>query len=159
MVRKINEIDWSNPKDKISNNFTVHEATFLPSWLIYHHPSELEKKNILELAEKLELIREYLDNRSISVHVWIRPKAVNNPKSHYHMKNYNASINGAPGSAHIEGKACDFRVSGLDCDDVRASLFPKLEEFKIRMEDLAGSSWIHVDTRQPAPRKSRYFRP
>jgi hypothetical protein len=153
------KIDWSNPKDKISEHFTVGEATYLPSWDTYHIPSDIEKENILKTAEKMELIREFLNSLPIHIHCWIRPKIVNSPKSHYHAKNYNAAVGGAPGSAHPEGLAVDFHVSKMTCSEVRAVLQPKLVDFDIRMEDINSEGWVHIDLRKPLPKKSRFFKP
>lgn len=150
--------NWNDPKSKLSEHFTVHEALFLPSWDCYHEPSEEEKSNILKCATKMELIREHL-GQPIHVHCWLRPKAVNNPKSRYHGKNYNAAVGGAPGSAHAEGLAVDFHVSRMQCSDVRMALVHKLTEFDIRMENMESEGWVHIDLRQPFPRKPRFFRP
>lgn len=153
-----NLIKWDDPKSKISKYFTVHEALYLPSWELHHIPSEQEKAAIINMAQKMDLVREYLGN-AIIVHCWIRPKSVNQPKSaRYHLKNYNAACGGAPGSAHMEGIAVDFHVAKMTCDEARHLLVSKLDEFKIRMEDISGN-WVHVDMRNPAPKKSRFFKP
>lgn len=151
-------INWEDPKSKISPNFTVHEALWLPTWQCYHIPSDLEKKEIVNTAFKMEKIREYL-RRSLHVHCWIRPKVLNNPKSKYHGKSYNAAVGGTPGSAHIEGKAVDFHASSLQASEVRAILSEMLEDFKIRMENTDQEGWVHIDTREPLPKKGRLFRP
>lgn len=158
IVKKKEEIDWNNPKSMLSTHFNVHETTYLPSWDIFHLPSEKEKDNILKMVEKMELVREYLGN-PIHVHCWIRPKIVNNPKSHFNGKNYNQAVRGAPGSAHCEGLATDFHVSRMTCSEVRTVLLPKLEEFGIRMENINSEGWVHLDCRNPLPGKSRFFRP
>lgn len=150
-------IDWSDPKAKISQFFTVKEALWLPSWEVLHVPSETEKEEILKTAQKMDLIREYLE-RPIIIHCWIRPKNANVPKSKWHARNYNAFVGGAPGSAHIEGKAVDFHAAKMTCGEVRQLLQSKLSEFDIRMEDIEGN-WVHIDTRQPLRRKSRFFKP
>lgn len=150
-------LDWKDPKAKISQYFTVKEALYLPAWEVMHTPSDEEKKNILELAAKMDIVREYLD-RPIIVHCWIRPKVANVPGSKWHMKNYNSFIGGAPGSAHAEGKAVDFHCARMTCGEVRQILQPMLNEYKIRMEDVEGN-WVHVDIRPPLPKRSRFFRP
>lgn len=150
-------INWSDPKSLLTPHFTVHDALWLPSWQVYHVPSELEKANIIKQAEKLELVREYLE-KPLIIHVWIRPVSVNAPNTQYHLKNYNAAIGGAPGSAHIEGKATDWNPVSMTCSEARTILEPKLEEFKIRMENIDGN-WVHTDMRDPLPNKKRFFRP
>lgn len=151
----MNNIDWSNPKCKISKYFTVKEALFLPSWGIMHTPSEEEKTNIIKLANKMDMVRE-LFNSAISVHCWIRP-ILNNPNSKYHNQDYNAFVNGAKKSAHKLGKAIDFHISNISCDDVRTTLISRLEEFGIRMENIPGGTWVHIDCDDVIT--ERYFKP
>ena len=50
------QVDWGNPYAHISEYFTVRDALYLPSWQVYHTPSEKEKANILKLAKKLDLL-------------------------------------------------------------------------------------------------------
>lgn len=150
-----NSIDWTNPSAKISKYFTVKEACWLPSWSALHFPSEVEQKNILLLAEKMDKVREFI-GRPIKITVWIRP-ILNNPKCLQHGKDYNAFIKGAKNSAHKDGRAVDWISVGRNCDELRKILVPKLEEFDIRMEDLEGANWIHIDC-APVINK-RYFKP
>lgn len=147
-------INWSDPKSKISDHFTVHEATWLPSWSIYHTPSEDEKTNILNTVSKMELIRAYV-NAPINVHVWIRPSIVNNPNSSYNGQNYNEYVGGASNSAHITGLAVDFDVQGISCGDIKAKLLIKLQEFNIRCESDT-TNWVHIDLYPANP--NRYFK-
>jgi len=153
-------VDWSNPKNNISKYFTVHEALWLPSWRTYHIPSEEEKKEIIKLAHKMDIIRERI-GMPIFVHVWIRPTYVNQPGHSRHGQNYNLFIGStATHSAHISGKAIDFHVnskSGPDgCKEMRDKIQPWLEELDVRMENNKGS-WIHIDTK-PVTGK-RFFNP
>jgi Peptidase M15 len=152
-------IYWSNPDTMISKYFSVYEATYLPSWNIWHTPSEEEKANILKVAAKMDCIREFLDE-PINVHVWIRPGAVNCPGSEWHGKDYNAFIKGAPRSSHKTGEAVDWSVAGKrtaeGCAEVRAKLLPRLEEWGIRMEDIVGT-WVHIDI--GAVVSNRFFKP
>lgn len=151
-------INWEDPKCKISKHFTVHEALWLPSWQVYHIPSEEEKANIIKTAEKMELVREFFD-KPVNVNCWIRPRSVNCPdKKAYHGRNYNAFVGGAPGSAHAEGLAVDFTVSTVTASDAKDMLKDQLEIWDIRMENITGN-WIHIDLRKPAPGGKRFFRP
>jgi len=136
-------INWSDPKSKISKYFTVHEATWLPSWGKHHIPNAMEQAMILKLADRLDKVRERI-GKPLIVHVWIRPLE------------YNKLIGGAPQSAHITGEAVDFH-SEVDCDNTRTQLLDKLQEFGLRMENKPGSSWVHLDCRETSG--NRFFLP
>lgn len=152
-------IDWGNPKDRISDHFTVHDALYLPSWMIYHHPSDEEKASILKVADKLDQIRDLLQ-RPISVDCWIRPIKVNSPDNpQYLNRNYNAIVGGAPHSCHIDGRAVDFRVATMTADDVRFFLEEELVKLNIRMEDKKASTWTHIDIGEVLPGHNRFFKP
>ena len=151
----ITSIDWTNPQYAISKHFTVKEACYLPSWDVMHIPSEDEKQNIVKHAAKMDLIRDYL-GVPLSVHCWMRP-ILNNPESEHNGQDYNALVKGAKNSAHKVGLATDYNAEGLNCDEVRAKLESKLEEWDLRMEKNPGSDWVHNDS---APVIStRYFIP
>lgn len=156
----VSEIDWDNPRAAISDHFTVHEATWLPSWKVYHTPSEEEKENIVEMAAAMDKVRKQV-NRPIIVHCWIRPLKVNCPGSNRHRKNYNKAVGStATKSAHIIGRAVDYHVSGFagagGCNTVRVSLLPYLERYGLRMEDIDGA-WVHNDI-QPVV-NNRFYKP
>jgi len=154
------EIDWSDPNEKISPHFRVHETLWLPSWRIYHIPSDKEKTQIVQMADSMELIRNIF-SAAINVHCWIRPLSVNAPGNKYHGKNYNRHIGSRSiKSAHIFGRAIDFHIQGQtgpeECFRARQRILPFLEEWNIRMEDNEGG-WIHVDN-YPVVHQ-RFFKP
>lgn len=149
-------IDWTNPRSPISRFFTVHEATFLPSWAIHHTPSDAEKEAILRTALWMDRVRDLL-MRPIDVHCWIRPTSVNCPGTPHHGENYNAFKGGASHSAHILGRAVDFDA-GKPCHEDREILLPKLEALGLRMEDREGP-WIHLDDMPVLPGHARFFKP
>ena len=144
----------------LSKYFTWKEALLLPQWGVIHIPTEEEKKNIIEFANTLDSVREFI-GLPFHVHCWIRPIKANCPDSRYDGQNYNKFVGSvALNSAHIPGKALDFHVDNFGgvngCHEIREKLLPKLEEFELRMEDLEGM-WIHLDN---APvTKNRFFKP
>ena len=169
-------IDWTNPAAKISKYFTVREALWLPSWRVMHVPSEAEKASIVKTALSMDKVRDFLGT-AISVSVWIRPKKLNcpgfdpksikisptDPKREAKQKaldalDYNSFIGGAASSAHITGCAVDWTTKGT-CDQARAKLKPKLDEFDLCMEDLPGATWVHNDTLPPRDQTGRFFKP
>jgi len=137
-------------KDMITPHFSWKEALFLPTWNRMANTSDglndQVKANLTKVFSVLEEIRTLWGNKPITISCAYRPKA------------YNAlpSIGGAPKSAHIDGMAIDFYISGVKCDEVRKTLIPLLDTFKIRMEHKDGSNWVHIDIRQSTP---RYFIP
>lgn len=148
-------IDWSNPSHKVSKYFTVKEMLYLPSWSRMANESDgLDdqiKNNLIDLANAMDVVREFF-GKPINVHVTYRPTA------------YNKAIGGALRSAHSEGKACDFDVAGLSCDEARKQINDAgmLEKWQMRMEDisaLTSRGWVHLDRRQPPAGGHRYFKP
>jgi len=152
------EVDWNDPTSPISKYFTVKNALWLPSWQIIHIPSESEKANILKHAKNMDKIREFV-GVPLRVHCWIRPGALNNPKSDKNGQDYNAFVKGAKNSSHKTGLATDYDAVGLNCDDVRAKLEPKLEEFNMRQERMPGGNWVHNDSAELTTGGHRYFVP
>lgn len=128
--------------------FTVKEALWLPSWKRQATESELRpaiRAELDRLFTIMDLVRD-LVNRPVKIHCAFRPPA------------YNKLVGGAKASCHLTGRACDFSVPGLTCDQVRTKLLPYLEYLGVRMENLPGSNWVHIDTRPPGP-GGRYFTP
>jgi hypothetical protein len=155
MKLKIANVNWNDPRAFISEHFRVVEALYLPKWDVFHMPSIEEKQNILRLAAKMEAIRAILQ-RPISITSWIRP-ILNNPFSVYHGEDYNLAVNGREKSMHKVGRATDWSA-GEDCDKTRSKLLPHLETLGIRMEDLPGSNWVHIDDK-PIGKGQRFFKP
>lgn len=143
-------INWLKPDEHVSVYFTVKEVLWLPSWsrlgAVKDGFGPEQVVNAVNLAKTMDKVRAFL-GKPVTVHVWFRSKS------------YNKEIGGAPNSTHIQGQAVDFHVDGYTCDQVRAKLEPKLEEWGLRMERLNGSSWVHLDSRPVAPGGNRYFKP
>lgn len=146
-------IDWTNPKSKISKYFTVGEATYLPQLKMYYSPTDVEKQNIIKLAETLDKVREIV-NKPFIVNIWIRPVVT---KLDGTVVDYNALIGGAKNSAHKAGNAVDLRVREMEAEDVRKLLAPSLESLGLRME--ADVSWCHFDNRPVPSGGNRIFKP
>jgi hypothetical protein len=129
-------------------HFLWGEALWLSQWKIFALPHEEIERNIISTARTMQLLRNFLQT-PLRITSWYRPEE------------YNAFIGGAKRSQHMLGRAVDFQVYGIDSDAIRAKLLPHLADFNIRMEDLPGSSWIHVDTActNLTPEESRFFKP
>ncbi len=154
------KVNWKEDSANITPHFKVHEALWLPSWRVYHIPSDEEKMEIIKTAQVMEKIREIF-SASLNVHCWITPLKVNAPGTSRHGGNYNEFIGSrSTKSAHIFGKAVDFHVTGRvgtsGCELVRQEILPHLEVLNIRMEDISGG-WVHIDTNPVV--HNRFFKP
>lgn len=144
-------IDWTNPKTKVSKYFTVRESLWLPQWnrlATETELTEITKSNLIQLCTKMDEIREVF-GASIVVHCCFRPDL------------YNKQVGGALNSAHKFGMAIDFHINDYGCDEAREKInkLGLLASLKLRMEDLPGSSWVHIDTRKPSSEAARFFKP
>lgn len=175
------DINWNDPKSKITPRFSVGEALTLQSWGIMHVPSEDEKLAIISIAEGVGKAADILEKElgkpvSISVHAFMRPEKANIPGSKWDGQDYNKYIYETqvwkdltteekakkivPKSPHRTGHAIDFHIVGYEgiegCKKIRAILEPHLEELGLRMEDITGS-WVHLDNLQVV--NKRFFKP
>lgn len=134
-------------KDSIpgADNFYWYEVLKLRTWGFHCHPNIVQYNNMLKLIKKMEIIRKFF-GRPINVNSGVRPVV------------YNKLIGGSIGSAHIDGEALDFSIKDLTADHVRLMLIAKLDELDIRMENLPGSKWIHIDLKPPGI-TGRFFIP
>jgi len=149
-------IDWSNPLAQISGNFTVHDATYLPSWGIYHIPTADEKENIIDLAVALQKVRDAY-GRSMNIGVWIRPASVNpgildssgkivsSPSHPKKGQNYNAAI-GSNATSHIAGRAVDIEDANRSLTNFLLKNQQILIDNNLWMEDeKIATTYVHLD--------------
>lgn len=135
-----------NEKIKGCENFHWYEFLYLKEWKIHCFPTYIQRENIIEVAKTLQEIRNYL-GQPIYITSGLRPDA------------YNKLIGGSKLSAHKLGKAVDFVVNKIKPDRVRELLEPVLDDFDICMENLPGSSWVHIDILPPRTNSGRFFKP
>jgi len=144
----LDRVEWDEPEAKITDNFTVKEALWLPKWnRMANHDDGLTdgaKKNLITLFKKIEVVRSYLSDSPIIVLNAFRPSE------------YNYLIGGADNSTHMYGMAVDWYIAGVDCNELRNQLVPMLDEWDMRCEDKIGN-WIHLDIGDY--RYSRFFKP
>lgn len=132
--------------DRLSTYFKWHEVLWLPKWGIHCFPTDEVRENLIQFFhEKIDPIRSYIDKPFIVV-------------SGYRPRAYNDFIKGATLSQHCLGRAVDVRVEGMTGDALRMALRPVLERFKVRVEDLPGASWVHIDNGVVGP-SGRFFKP
>jgi uncharacterized protein YcbK (DUF882 family) len=145
------KIVWTDPKSKVSQYFTVKDCLWLPRWNRLADDSYANdgltdkiKHQLYLVCQAMDSVREFL-NTPIIVHVTYRPVQ------------YNQLVGGSPFSAHTKGQAMDWHPKGMACDEARAKLVPGLETRGLRMEDLPGSNWVHIDIAPVITH--RYFKP
>lgn len=91
--------------------------------------------NILELADNMQLIRDYLG----------KPITIN---SAYRSPSYNKKIGGAKLSQHIIGNACDFTVKGFTPDEVADKLEELIKDLTISQGGIGRyDTFTHYDIR------------
>jgi len=122
-----------NASEKLSEHFTLTEATRTETGLP-NDPGEYEKENLKRLCnELLEPIRSLLGVVII-------------PNSMFRCTEVNRRVGGAKNSAHLEGRACDFRPgNGMDIMQAFGLIRISLIDYdKLIIEHKSGSWWIHV---------------
>ena len=135
-------------------HFTWREALWLPRWGIEADPDAEQRWNIMDLAHRMEIVREIL-RVPIVITSWLRPFIPS-------RGDYNKLIGGAALSAHRVGKAADFIPITMTCDEALLRLAPYLEALGLRAEDNGeskGRAWIHLDTYPVPPGGNRIFQP
>ncbi len=135
-----------------SQFFRWRESLWCPTWKIYVFPTPAQKANIIKVAAgPLEFVRKRYD-KPILITSWLRPELYNEWKFPY-------GVAGARGSQHILGAAVDFKVLGMNCDEVRADLKGQLEFLNVRMERADGQDRVHIDIKRILQGDNRYFYP
>lgn len=118
---------------QLSPHFTLEEFSFSQTATRYgvrNDPSPEIITRLVMVAHQMEHIRSLFGNRPIRI------------SSGYRSEEANALIGGANNSAHCQGYACDFTVSGLNvydcCVDIRDS--------GIKFDQLINEAgqWIHL---------------
>jgi uncharacterized protein YcbK (DUF882 family) len=147
--------------------FTWKEALWLPEEKRAVSEDELTeeiKNNLINTFQWMDKVREWV-GKPITVTIALRTMK-------YHLELYkriNAkrTAKGLPelrvpmGSMHLKGRAVDFVVVGMSCDDFKKKAIDegKLEEWNLRMEDNGwGANWIHLDDKEVGP-SGRFFKP
>lgn len=118
--------EWDLPHEK-AERYGLSGAPYPEEWL---------ESRLLPLAQALEIVRATLDDRTIRIISGYRPEE------------YNRAIGGATLSQHVQGRAADIVVDGVDATQVYRSIRALHRAGKIRIGGLGVyDSFVHVDTR------------
>lgn len=141
--------DFTNPKDNITDHFTVGDALILHNWnRLATEEDGADFDKLTTLCEKLEEVRTAL-GCPMNVHCMFRSPA-------YNLEQGILKPTGM--DVHAMNLACDFDCNkNMSIQDVKDKLEPLLEDLGIRMEK-GTTTWIHVDLRNVGP-SGRYFTP
>jgi hypothetical protein len=134
-----------------SNYFRWFDALWLPKWEVYVVPTEVQAQRIIRIAKKADFVVGQLGSKPLTITSWLRPKNYNQWAAPH-------GVGGAQYSVHMDGGAIDFKHPLMTSDECREILAPELERLGLRMEKLPGSSWVHIDDKEPGP-GGRYFLP
>ncbi len=126
--------------------------------------TEEVKASLIRTFQWLDKVREWV---GLPIIVTIALRTMSYHLALYKRINEQRKAKGLPelkvpmSSYHLVGRAVDFVVKGMTCDEFKAKVRKegKLEEWKLRMERNGdGAEWIHLDDKEPGP-SGREFNP
>lgn len=117
---------------KLSEHFLLHEFACKDG----SPTPEAVIPCLIELAQQLEPLRAHLGGRPVTI------------TSGYRSPEYNRRVGGAPRSQHVNGRAADIRVSGVEPPAVAAAIEELIRAGKMKQGGLGlYKAWVHYDTR------------
>tara|TARA_A100001011_G_C14216305_1_gene802200 strand:- start:628 stop:1038 length:411 start_codon:yes stop_codon:yes gene_type:complete len=118
-------------KLKLTENFSLHEFRCKDGSGV---PEEL-MENVKELAENLQVLREYIQKPITVI-------------SGYRSPEYNKKIGGARRSQHMSAKAGDLIVKDMTPDEVKAAIVHLIKEGKMKKGGVGlYTHFTHYDVR------------
>lgn len=123
---------------KLTNNFSMDEFECKCGCVM----PEFVKKNVQELAENLQVIRNAYGKIDLT--------------NSYRCKDHNADVGGSVNSQHLKGKAADIKSSDINPEDMAAIVddLMKCESFKLGGVGIY-NTFTHVDIRGVRARWSK----
>ena len=124
--------------NKLTNNFSMDEFECKCGCVM----PEFVKKNVQELAENLQVIRDAYGRIDLT--------------NSYRCKEHNADVGGSVNSQHLKGKAADIKSSTIAPIDMAAVVddLMKSEKFKLGGVGIY-NTFTHVDIRGSRARWSK----
>ena len=123
---------------KITNNFSLEEFECKCGCKM----PEFVKKNIIELAENLQVIRDVVGKLNLT--------------NAYRCKEHNADVGGATNSQHLKGKAADVKSKEYDVLEVSKIIEGLIKSEKIEQGGIGiYNTFTHYDVRGVRARWSK----
>jgi uncharacterized protein YcbK (DUF882 family) len=123
---------------KITNNFSLEEFECKCGCKM----PEFVKKNIIELAENLQVIRDVVGKLNLT--------------NAYRCKEHNADVGGATNSQHLKGKAADVKSKEYDVLEVSKIIEGLIKSEKIEQGGIGiYNTFTHYDIRGVRARWSK----
>ena len=123
---------------KITNNFSLEEFECKCGCKM----PEFVKKNIIELAENLQVIRDVVGKLNLT--------------NAYRCKEHNADVGGATNSQHLKGKAADVKSKEYDVLEVSKIIEGLIKSEKIKQGGIGiYNTFTHYDIRGVRARWSK----
>lgn len=124
--------------NKLTENFSMDEFECKCGCIM----PEFVKKNVQELAENLQVIRNIYGKINLT--------------NAYRCKDHNADVGGSANSQHLKGKAADIKSSDINPEDMAAIVddLMKSENFKLGGVGIY-NTFTHVDIRGVRARWSK----
>ena len=124
--------------NKLTDNFSMDEFECKCGCVM----PEFVKKNVQELAENLQVIRDAYGKIDLT--------------NSYRCKDHNADVGGSVNSQHLKGKAADIKSSTIKPCDMAITVddLMKTEKFKLGGVGIY-NTFTHVDTRGSRARWSK----
>jgi len=103
---------------------------------------EFVKKNIIELAENLQVLRDIVGKLDLT--------------NAYRCKEHNADVGGAVNSQHLKGKAADIKSSVMNSSEIAVAVDDLMKNEKFKLGGIGiYNTFTHVDIRGSRARWSK----
>jgi hypothetical protein len=113
----------------MSPHFSYKEAT-VTSQPFDNKPSDAQIETIKSTAQKMELVRKLLENKSIKINSWFRSTRVN------------IAVGGSKTSGHLSGYCVDFTCASYGSI---GDIYKKIKASNIKYDQLIHEgTWIHI---------------
>lgn len=129
---------------QLSKHFSMLEATMSATARkekINNEPTEEVLEVMLKTAQKMEVVRELLGSKPVTITSW------------YRSPDLNKAVKGSPTSQHVKGEAVDFRCYHFG-DARQICLFLRQHKDILNYDQLIlEPTWVHISFTDVNPRR------